>query len=466
MWDILGIEPTNDIKAIKKAYAGLAKQYNPEEHPEEFQRIHTAYRQAVEYAKHFSGRMTSNEPSSLLDFSEMGKPSEKSDNEPSDAFDFGDVNTSKGSELNNDESKEPEFDFGDIDIFKRFERDKEKNKGPEYIFPERDDHNEWDEQPERKQPREEKDNASPDFDFSAIRRERLEQTDDSRRAALATDILRKMKNILKDSKDIADYKKWYDLFYDTDFSEIVMDVGFRKEAAVALIGRPLTKDIANLIAYCFGDGSMIYCINSIVHQWGVRIGFASYGRNINQFYGASRFQRRETQVPQWVAYAVIGIAVFIFIIMPLFVLFFGDVGTSGRNDRYNTSPAVTAQTFTEDEAAEFMADSFLNAVNEISFTAEDLYVLAKGKWRTAGGDITFLDDCIFLMNDHDEVITGTVTISAAEQGAVLYMTMDTDNEKYKDAEIKCRLIAKEGRKMVITTSDGKIHGGEYIGKDE
>lgn len=50
MWQILGIEPTDDIKAIKKAYARLAKQYNPEEHPEEFQRIHTAYRQACAYA--------------------------------------------------------------------------------------------------------------------------------------------------------------------------------------------------------------------------------------------------------------------------------------------------------------------------------------------------------------------------------------------------------------------------------
>lgn len=51
MWETLGIEPTTDIKAIKSAYAKLAKQYNPEEHPEEFQRIYTAYKRACVYAK-------------------------------------------------------------------------------------------------------------------------------------------------------------------------------------------------------------------------------------------------------------------------------------------------------------------------------------------------------------------------------------------------------------------------------
>lgn len=51
MWEILGIEPTTDIKAIKSAYAKLAKQFNPEEHPEEFQRVYAAYKSACVYAK-------------------------------------------------------------------------------------------------------------------------------------------------------------------------------------------------------------------------------------------------------------------------------------------------------------------------------------------------------------------------------------------------------------------------------
>ena len=51
MWNILGIEPTKDIKTIKAAYAKLAKQYNPEEHPEEFKRIFDAYKSACAYAR-------------------------------------------------------------------------------------------------------------------------------------------------------------------------------------------------------------------------------------------------------------------------------------------------------------------------------------------------------------------------------------------------------------------------------
>ena len=51
MWNILGIAPTSDVKEIKRAYAKLAKQYNPEEHPDEFRMIFDAYKRACDYAK-------------------------------------------------------------------------------------------------------------------------------------------------------------------------------------------------------------------------------------------------------------------------------------------------------------------------------------------------------------------------------------------------------------------------------
>ena len=46
-WEVLGIEPTSDKKEIKKAYARLLKQYHPEENPEEFKQIQTAYQQCL-----------------------------------------------------------------------------------------------------------------------------------------------------------------------------------------------------------------------------------------------------------------------------------------------------------------------------------------------------------------------------------------------------------------------------------
>ena len=50
-WKILKIEPTTDIKAIKHAYAILAKTCHPEENPEGFKSLQEAYQEAISYAK-------------------------------------------------------------------------------------------------------------------------------------------------------------------------------------------------------------------------------------------------------------------------------------------------------------------------------------------------------------------------------------------------------------------------------
>lgn len=51
IWTILGIEPTQNKKEIKKAYAKMAKVYHPETHPEQFEQLQEAYQKALEYAK-------------------------------------------------------------------------------------------------------------------------------------------------------------------------------------------------------------------------------------------------------------------------------------------------------------------------------------------------------------------------------------------------------------------------------
>lgn len=50
-WEVLGIPPTADLQAIKQAYAEQSKRFHPEEHPEAFQRLHTAYRSAAAQAR-------------------------------------------------------------------------------------------------------------------------------------------------------------------------------------------------------------------------------------------------------------------------------------------------------------------------------------------------------------------------------------------------------------------------------
>lgn len=50
-FQILSIEPTKDIKSIRKAYSRLVKECSPENNPEGFQKIRAAYENALDYAK-------------------------------------------------------------------------------------------------------------------------------------------------------------------------------------------------------------------------------------------------------------------------------------------------------------------------------------------------------------------------------------------------------------------------------
>lgn len=51
IWNELEIDPTDDQRAIKRAYAKKSRQCHPEEKPEEFKRLHEAYSRALEMAR-------------------------------------------------------------------------------------------------------------------------------------------------------------------------------------------------------------------------------------------------------------------------------------------------------------------------------------------------------------------------------------------------------------------------------
>lgn len=51
IWDILGIETTKDEKKITEAYREKLSVTNPEDKPEEFKQLRSAYEEALAYAR-------------------------------------------------------------------------------------------------------------------------------------------------------------------------------------------------------------------------------------------------------------------------------------------------------------------------------------------------------------------------------------------------------------------------------
>ncbi|HEX9061038.1 MAG TPA: hypothetical protein VF941_12735, partial [Clostridia bacterium] len=79
IWVILGIDSTNDITIIKKAYAKKLKIHHPEDDPEGYQRLREAYDLAVKYSKSTNKK----EPQRIQIASNVDVPDEPHDNSDS-----------------------------------------------------------------------------------------------------------------------------------------------------------------------------------------------------------------------------------------------------------------------------------------------------------------------------------------------------------------------------------------------
>lgn len=103
-YEILGIDRDADTKTIKKAYAKLVKQYHPEEHPEEWKRIHDAYEQAMQIAS--GGRQ---KPSALPEHEEQPQL------HPQTVKVSEETSESEAHNLSEDQEKQLEDIFGDVE---------------------------------------------------------------------------------------------------------------------------------------------------------------------------------------------------------------------------------------------------------------------------------------------------------------------------------------------------------------
>lgn len=120
IWNILDIEKTTDIKAIKKAYAKMLKVHNPEDDPEGFMRLREAYDEAIRRAEFLAKRKSLQE----LDYDIFDNNDTFDD---VDDFDdnsvFFEINPSKEKEPFDNEYPKHEEDLKDLEINSRTNND-------------------------------------------------------------------------------------------------------------------------------------------------------------------------------------------------------------------------------------------------------------------------------------------------------------------------------------------------------
>jgi hypothetical protein len=120
-WKTLNIDPTDDKKLIKKAYAVLIKQYKPDEHPEKFKEIQAAYKTAlamrqwqVEEMPNNEGEVTESQPND----SDIKFPDETNDEKNT-----GSENQYKNHDRNDFVLSEAQVDESDLEFKSQHEQE-------------------------------------------------------------------------------------------------------------------------------------------------------------------------------------------------------------------------------------------------------------------------------------------------------------------------------------------------------
>ena len=110
IWETLGIEPTTDVKLIRRRYAELVRLYHPEDQPEIYQEIVEAYQKALTYVR---SRNTKPENSlrKASDSQEAAELEEEANEKPNSSLHF--ENLTEETNTENEESERSSLDFSD-----------------------------------------------------------------------------------------------------------------------------------------------------------------------------------------------------------------------------------------------------------------------------------------------------------------------------------------------------------------
>lgn len=110
IWETLGIEPTTDVKLIRRRYAELVRLYHPEDQPEIYQEIVEAYQKALTYARSRNTR-PENSLRKASDSQEAAELEEEANEKPNSSLNF--ENLTEETNTENEESERSSLDFSD-----------------------------------------------------------------------------------------------------------------------------------------------------------------------------------------------------------------------------------------------------------------------------------------------------------------------------------------------------------------
>ncbi len=375
-WEILGVTHDADEREIKKAYAALAKKYNPEEHPEEFRKIHEAYKKAVAAAKSRKKRMAEqynseeNNNGSIVfsEKSDKAQEEEISTENNADRLDFSAVNTDRRPQKKAEE-KNPisaDLDFSAVGNGTEKKSDSEADAG---------------------------------FDFSNVDTHRI-NTDDNAysRSDMMKIMLEHMRRLVSDKQLCDNPEMWKKLLNTYEFEDMASFPDFRNSARDILHGKRFNKQVAYMIAVSFSGNSRPVQVTYPDDSWEVVISDSISTRrklypNYAASYSGTYDRSKEKPLPKWVSAAVVIVAIVIFIVLPVFWI------TTDYSD--------------------FQADkTHSEPIYESSPRYEDIV----GTWQWNYGTITFNEDKTYEMKTDGKVKTGSVRTEYSESDS-RFMTM-------------------------------------------
>ena len=110
-WEILGIEPTHDVKLIRRRYAELVRLYHPEDQPEIYQQIVEAYQSALREARSNRTRQESGR-SEASSTQQLNEQENRTTNSATNLLDFESLESEEKTEQV--DTAQPSLDFGDV----------------------------------------------------------------------------------------------------------------------------------------------------------------------------------------------------------------------------------------------------------------------------------------------------------------------------------------------------------------